>query len=181
MSAETLRVWTVGHSTRPLAELVALLKAHGIAQLADVRSIPRSRKNPQFNADTLPTALAAAGIDYLHCPALGGLRRPRKDSPNDGWRNESFRGFADYMQTAAFASALEELLALARAKPTAMMCAEALPWRCHRSLIADALTVRGVDVLHIGGSSRAAPHRLTPFAQVDGLRLSYPFALTARS
>lgn len=180
MPDERLHVWTVGHSTRPLAELIALLAAHGITRLVDVRTIPRSRKNPQFNADTLPTALAAAGIDYAHCKALGGFRHPRKDSPNDGWRNEAFRGYADYMQTEAFAHALDGLIERAREKPTALMCAEAVPWRCHRSLIADALTVRGVAVYHIASAHRADAHRLTPFARVEGARITYPFALASR-
>lgn len=178
MVHENMRVWTLGHSTRPLPELIALLAAHGIQRLADVRTIPRSRKNPQFNADALPAALAASGIEYRHLPGLGGLRHPRKDSKNDGWRNAGFRGYADYMQTDAFARALDELIQLARDKPTAIMCAESLPWRCHRSLIADALTVRGVAVYHILSAHQTDAHKLTPFARVEGTRITYPFALT---
>ncbi|MDE2150521.1 MAG: DUF488 domain-containing protein [Gammaproteobacteria bacterium] len=181
MPHEPRCVWTLGHSTRPLAEFVALFKSYDILRLADVRSIPRSRKNPQFNIDTLPAALAATGIEYMHFKDLGGLRHPRKDSPNDGWRNASFRGFADHMQTAIFAHALEGLIQLARLKPTAIMCAEAVPWRCHRSLIADTLTVRGVEVYHIVSAHKAELHRLTPFARVEETRITYPFALTGSS
>ena len=147
---------TVGHSIRPLEELIALLVAHGVGQLADVRTIPRSRRNPQFNCDTLPVALGAAGVAYVHLPGLGGLRKPHADSSSLGWRNASFRGYADYMQTPAFAENLEVLLSLAGRGPTAIMCAEAVPWRCHRSLIADALTARGVPVEHILAAARAA-------------------------
>ena len=165
---------TVGHSTRPVEEFVDLLKAHGIRRAVDVRTVPRSRRNPQFGIDVLPESLTAAGIDYVHMPSLGGLRHPRPDSTNTGWRNASFRGYADYMQTAEFEQALEELTALAREQPTAIMCAEAVPWRCHRSLIADALTIRGVTVKHIMSPTSAQPHRLTPFARMDGTRVTYP-------
>ena len=144
MSSRAL--YTIGHSTRTADALVELLRAHRIEMLVDVRTIPRSRHNPQFNRDALAQSLAAAGIDYAHHPALGGLRHPRKDSVNLGWRNASFRGYADYMQTAEFARALDALEALADARRTAIMCAEAVPWRCHRGLIADALTVRGRPV-----------------------------------
>lgn len=168
------RVYTVGHSTRPLGELIALLRAHGVARLVDVRTIPRSRRHPQFNREVLPEPLGAASIEYTHLAGLGGLRKPRADSINTAWRNAGFRGYADYMQTAEFAASLDRLLAVARGAPTTIMCAEAVPWRCHRSLIADALTVRGVDVRHIMSVGLAEPHALTAFARVEGLRITYP-------
>jgi uncharacterized protein (DUF488 family) len=170
-------VLTIGHSTRTLEEFIRLLQAHGVARVVDVRTIPRSRRNPQFNHETLPASLQAAGIGYTHLASLGGLRHTRADSPNQGWRNESFRGFADYMQTAEFETGLQALLALAAPEPperVALMCAEALPWRCHRSLIADALLVRGFHVEHIMSGARREEHALTPFAVVDGLRITYP-------
>ena len=170
-------VRTVEHSTRTLEELVALLREHGVTRLVDVRTVPRSRHNPQFNRDTLPDALQVAGISYLHLPGLGGLRHPRADSQNTAWRNDSFRGFADYMQTPQFSTSLEELIALARREPTVLMCAEAVPWRCHRSLIADALLARGIPVDHImepGGPGSARSHTLTAWARIDGNRVSYP-------
>jgi uncharacterized protein (DUF488 family) len=168
-------VWTVGHSTRALSELVALLHGHGVEVVADVRTLPRSRRHPHFNVDALPAPLAAAGLGYVHLPALGGLRHARRDSGNRGWRNPSFRGYADYMQTEPFAAALEALVALGRQRRVAIMCAEAVWWRCHRSLIADALVARGEPVLHIITASRAEPHRLRDFARVgkDG-RVTYP-------
>ena len=167
-------VFTVGHSTRPLAEFIALVKAYGIERIADIRTVPRSRHNPQFNADTLGPALADAGLAYEPLKALGGLRHTTKDSPNLGWRNESFRGFADYMQTAGFDAGLAELIAEARTAPTAIMCAEAVPWRCHRSLVSDALLARHIRVLEI--ISKAAPkeHELTSFARVRGTEVTYP-------
>lgn len=167
-------VFTIGHSTREPAELIHLLQAHGVTKIADVRSVPRSRHNPQFNRDTLPDALRTAGIGYVHLPGLGGLRHARADSPNLAWRNASFRGYADYMQTDAFAENLEQLIELARQEPIALMCAEAVPWRCHRSLIADALTVRGIPVEHIMSATHRQPHALTPWARVDGFRITYP-------
>jgi len=167
-------IWTIGHATRALDELVELLRAHGVTQLVDVRTIPRSRRNPQFNRETLPESLGAGGITYAHMPGLGGLRRPRPDSVNAGWRNQGFRGFADYMQTPEFAKNLEALVALSRRRPTAIMCAETVPWRCHRSLVADALTVRGIPVEHIVSTGGAAPHALTPWARVEGTTLTYP-------
>jgi uncharacterized protein (DUF488 family) len=165
---------TVGHSNRPAEDLIAMLQAHGARLLVDVRTVPRSRHNPQFNRETLPGTLAAAGIDYLHMPALGGLRRPRPDSINTAWRNASFRGYADYLQTPEFQAALEELIALDTARPTAIMCAEAVPWRCHRSLIADALLARNIPVLHIMSPAKSHPHKLTPFARVTATRVDYP-------
>lgn len=168
------RVYAVGHSTRTAEELVALLQAHGIRTLADIRTVPRSRTNPQFNVDAFPRTLARAGIDHAHLPRLGGLRRPRKDSPNAAWRNLSFRGYADYMLTEDFALGLEALRVLSRAGPVALMCAEALRWRCHRSLVADALWARGVEVRHILSATRTEAHRLTPFARVRGTQVLYP-------
>ena len=166
-------VSTIGHSTRSVEEFIAILKAHGIEQLIDIRTIPRSRRNPQFNRDALPETLAASGISYGHLPGLGGLRKPRPDSVNTAWRNDSFRGYADYMQTPEFDAALNHLIELANTTPTAIMCAEAVEWRCHRSLVADALSVRGIEVRHIHGAGAAKPHRTTPFAQIDGTRIVY--------
>jgi hypothetical protein len=167
-------VWTVGHSTRTLSNFIALLQAHGIRRLVDVRTIPRSRHNPQFNQDLLPEPLMQAKIQYLHCPGLGGLRHARPDSVNTAWRNASFRGYADYMQSAEFEAALEELMRLARSRRTAIMCAEAVPWRCHRSLIADALLVRGLHVEEIASETSTRPHTLTPWSRVVGERITYP-------
>ncbi len=171
------QVYTIGHSTRSQEELIELLTSHGVATLVDVRTIPRSRRNPQFNTDALAVWLPEIGIRYAHLPKLGGRRRGLGDaSPNTGWRNESFRGYADYMQTDEFAAGLEELRLLASAGPVALMCAEAVPWRCHRSLIADALLVRGVPSEDIQGPDRTLPNRLTPFACVDGDQVTYPGA-----
>lgn len=167
-------VFTVGHSTRSSEAFIALLKAHGVTSLADVRTVPRSRHNPQFNGDALAAALGANGIDYAHFPGLGGFRRPSADSPNAGWRNASFRGYADYMQTPAFAENLDALVTVAAQQPVAVMCAEAVPWRCHRSLIADALLVRGVRAEEIVSETKSQPHKLTSFARVDGVTLTYP-------
>jgi uncharacterized protein (DUF488 family) len=167
-------ILTVGHSTHPIGEFIEMLRAHGVKRLVDVRTVPRSRHNPQFNRDTLPAALRSARILYTHLPGLGGLRHARKDSPNTGWRNAGFRGYADYMQTPEFDRALAKLLALAKKKQVAILCAEAVPWRCHRSLIADALTVRGIQVEHITSRTHRQPHRLTPFAKVVGDRITYP-------
>lgn len=167
-------VYTVGHSTRPIEEFLALLAAHGVQRVVDVRTIPKSRRNPQFGQESLRASLATAGIRYTHMPELGGLRRARPDSPNAGWRNASFRGYADYMQTPEFAQALEALAALAAEERVAVMCAEAVPWRCHRSLIADALLVRGIASEDIASASKTAPHRLTPFARVSGTTITYP-------
>jgi uncharacterized protein (DUF488 family) len=170
------RVFTFGHSTRAWADGCAMLQAAGVRTLVDVRTIPRSRRNPQWSRENVAPALAGAGIDYVWMRALGGLRRPRPDSPNGGWRNDSFRGFADYMATPEFASALEALIGLAAGPgaPVCIMCAEAVPWRCHRSLIADALSVRGLEVLDIMDRGQLRPHRMTPFAVWDGEQLTYP-------
>jgi uncharacterized protein (DUF488 family) len=170
---------TIGHSTRPLETFIGLLRNFAVTLVADVRTVPRSRHNPQFNRETLPQELAAAGIGYVHLPGLGGLRRARPDSPNQGWRSPAFRGFADYMQTPEFEKSLLLLMELAREQRTTVMCAEAVPWRCHRSLIADALSGRGVRVEHIMGPDKAQPHRLTPFARLEGTRLTYPPPETA--
>ncbi len=167
-------ICTIGHSTRSIEELVRILRAHGVERLADVRTIPRSRRVPQFNAEALPKTLAAAGIEYVHLKQLGGLRRPRKDSRNLAWRNDSFRGYADYMETPEFEAALGDLLRLAGEKRTAIMCAEAVYWRCHRSLLADALLCRDVPVLHIFDEKKVEPHRLTRFARIENGRPTYP-------
>lgn len=168
-------VLTIGHSTRSLEGFIALLKAHSATRLVDVRTVPRSRKNPQFNRDTLPGALLLAGIGYTHAAGLGGFRPATLQSANLGWRNASFRGYADYMQTAEFAENLEGLMALVGEQRVTLMCAEAVPWRCHRSLIADALTVRGIRVEEIVGETRRRVLTLTSFARVDGTKLFYPF------
>jgi uncharacterized protein (DUF488 family) len=165
---------TIGHSNRSIEEFLGILTGHGVELLVDVRTIPRSRYNPQFNLETLPGSLTAAGIEHLHVPGLGGLRHPRKDSTNTGWRNDSFRGYADYMQTAEFEQNLRDLLALEAGRRVAIMCAEAVPWRCHRSLIADALTARGIPVFHLMSATKADPHKLTSFARVADGRVSYP-------
>ncbi len=168
------RIYTIGHSTRTFEDLVTLLRAFDVAILADVRTIPRSRHNPQFNRGALGAALRRRRLRYAHLPELGGLRRPRKDSPNGAWRNASFRGFADYMLTEDFEAGLAKLREIAATGTVAIMCAEAVPWRCHRSLIADALIARGARVEHISSATRATPHRLTPFARVEGRRVTYP-------
>lgn len=170
---EGARIWTIGHSTRALDELILLLRGAKVAVLADIRTIPRSRHNPQFGQDALRVTLPSHGVRYVHLPALGGLRHARPDSPNAGWRNASFRGFADYMLTPDFENGLVGLRPLV-AEGVALMCAEAVPWRCHRSLIADALTVRGATVVHILGPGSLRPHHLTPFARVQGTRVTYP-------
>jgi uncharacterized protein (DUF488 family) len=167
-------IFTVGHSTLPIDRFIGLLNIYGIRNLADVRTVPRSRHNPQFNADTLASSLAAEHIEYTPMPALGGLRPQRKDSPNAGWRNKSFRAYADYMQTGEFQEAVEHLVKMGRQTRTAIMCAEAVPWRCHRSLVADALNARGVPVAEILSDTSWRMHKLTPFARVDGTAVTYP-------
>jgi uncharacterized protein (DUF488 family) len=167
-------VFTVGHSTLPIERFLALLAAYDIERLADVRTVPRSRRNPQFNAEALSDSLRTAGISYVPFRELGGLRKPRPDSPNSGWRNESFRGYADYMQTPGFAAGLARLVELAGEQRTAIMCAEAVPWRCHRSLVADALAVRGIGVVEILSETSYRDHALTPFARVSGTTVTYP-------
>jgi uncharacterized protein (DUF488 family) len=174
-------IFTVGHSTRSIDELVAILRAHGVERLVDVRTIPRSRHNPQFNRETLSKALRNRRLGYRHMKALGGLRHACPDSINTGWRNASFRGYADYMQTPAFGEALEKLLRLAEEKPTCLMCAEAVPWRCHRSLIADALAVRGCEVRDLMSATSARPHVLSAMARVHGQQVTYPAEASPRS
>jgi uncharacterized protein (DUF488 family) len=176
-----IAVSTIGHSTHSIEEFIRMLEGHRVRQLVDVRTIPKSRHNPQFNRENLPASLHLAGIGYVHMPGLGGLRHPRKDSMNTGWRNASFRGYADYMQTPEFGENLDHLIQLAREAPSAIMCAEAVPWRCHRSLIADALVVRGLPVMEIMNVTKSQPHTLTPFAKVVGQRVTYPSQATPQS
>jgi uncharacterized protein (DUF488 family) len=170
----SLRIMTIGHSTHTIEEFIHLLQAQGVTCVADVRTVPRSRHNPQFNKDSLPRSLKEAGLGYVHLPGLGGLRHAQVDSPNRGWRNASFQAYADYMQTPQFAESLEELIGLANRDRIAVMCAEALPWRCHRSLIADALLVRGIRTEHIMSATHRQVHTLTPFADVRGSAITYP-------
>jgi uncharacterized protein (DUF488 family) len=169
-------LYTIGHSTRTMEQFIALLRAHDIQMVVDVRTIPKSRHNPQFGQDLLSPALHEAGIEYTQLAKLGGLRRAARDSINTGWQNSSFRGYADYMATGEFEEGLEELKAMAQKKRVAILCAEAVPWRCHRSLIADALTIQGWQVLHIQSRKTARPHELTPFLKVDNGRIIYPEA-----
>jgi uncharacterized protein (DUF488 family) len=170
-------LFTIGHSTRSFAEFVDLLKAHGVTAVADVRTVPRSRRHPHFAQDALAQALPAVGIAYRHFPALGGLRRPRRDSRNGAWRHPSFRGYADHMSSPAFVAALDALLAWGREEVVAIMCAEARWWQCHRQLIADAIVARTVEVRHIMSKTDAPRHELTSFARVDGDTVSYPALL----
>ena len=172
-------VLTIGHSTRPLKEFIALLTAHSVCKLIDVRTVPRSRYNPQFNRDTLPIALEGAGIGYAHAPGLGGFRHTHPGSLNAGWRNVSFRGYADYMQTPEFAQNLADVIEQAKHQRIVLMCAEAVPWRCHRSLIADALVVRGIVAQEILSATRLQEHALTAFARVDGSEITYPPPVSA--
>ncbi len=180
-SAKGLTVLTVGHSTRTWKDFLDLLRAHRVKRVVDIRSIPRSRHNPQFNRDILSRKLRAARIGYVQLRKLGGLRRARRDSPNMGWHNASFRGFADYMQTPEFDAGLQRLIKLARQKRTALMCAEAVPWRCHRSLVADALTVRGIHVGHIMNEKTSRTHTLIPFGRVRGTCITYPLSKASRA
>lgn len=174
MDDQFFTVYTVGHSTRPIEEFLDLLRSYGIEVLADIRTIPKSRRNPQFGQEALERSLAERGIAYRYILALGGRRRASPDSINTAWRNESFRGYADYMQTREFTEGVDTLIALARERPTAMMCAEAVPWRCHRSLVGDALLVRGIAVIDILSPADSRPHTLTPWAKVDGTAITYP-------
>jgi len=167
-------ILTIGHSTHPIDKFIELLRQHGVERLVDIRTIPRSRHNPQFNSEALAKSLGHEGIGYAHLKELGGLRHPRRDSINMGWRNASFRGYADYMQTAEFEQALQQLLELCAEKRCAVMCAEAVPWRCHRSLVADALVARGIAVEHILSGSRRDVHSLTPFGRIENGRVVYP-------
>lgn len=161
-------VCIIGHSNRTIEDFIELLRRNGIACLLDIRTVPKSRHYPQFGQDQLAASLADAGIEYRY------LRRPHDDSSNTGWRNQSFRGYADYMQTDEFAANVDAVIEIGRLKPCALMCAEAVPWRCHRSLVADALLVRGVPVDDIIDARGRRPHKLTPFASVEGLRITYP-------
>lgn len=167
-------IYSIGHSTRTIEEFLELLRAHGIEEVVDIRTIPKSRRHPQFGQDELATALKQAGIGYTHISKLGGLRHTTKDSENTGWQNTSFRGYADYMATNEFQEGLRALEEIAEQRRTAMLCAEAVPWRCHRSLVADALTVQGWNVLHIQSKKTANPHKLTPFLQLCNGKLVYP-------
>ena len=169
-----LVVLTIGHSTRSIEEFIRLLKAHSIERLVDVRTVPRSRHNPQFSRDQLSPALHRSRIHYRYMPGLGGFRHARRDSTNTGWHNASFRGFADYMQTPEFRESLDDLIELAKHERLAVMCAEAVPWRCHRSLIADSLLGEGIEVREISDANRTRLHTLTPWAQVNGTQVSYP-------
>jgi uncharacterized protein (DUF488 family) len=167
-------VFTIGHSTRAIAAFIRVLKAHGIQRVIDVRTLPRSRHNPQFSRGRLSAALHNSRIHYRHLPGLGGLRRARPNSTNTAWRNASFRGYADYMQTSEFADSLDRCIALAKHECVVLMCAEAVPWRCHRSLIADALLARGIEVREIANAVRTRAHTLTPWARVEGTHVTYP-------
>jgi uncharacterized protein (DUF488 family) len=169
-----LVVFTIGHSTRAIEDFIRLLKAHRVQRVIDVRRIPRSRHNPQFDRHQLSPALHRARIHYRHMPGLGGLRHARRDSTNTGWRNASFRGYADYMQTSTFRESLDRCIELANRERVVLMCAEAVPWRCHRSLIADALLVRGIQAREITSGVRTRPHSLTSWARVDGTHVTYP-------
>ena len=167
-------IHTVGHSNRTLDAFLDLLRAHGVEQIADVRMIPHSRRHPQFAQAALAASLAGHGMAYRHFPGLGGRRTPGRDSRNTAWRHPAFRGYADYMQTAPFRESLDALLAVIGAQRTAVMCAEAVWWQCHRRLLADALLVRGVPVLHILSPAPAKPHELSQFARPDGDTVTYP-------
>jgi len=173
-TAISLVIMTIGHSTRPIDEFVHLLKSHGVERLVDVRTVPRSRHNPQFNRNQLSPSLHSARLHYTYMAGLGGFRHPASDSKNLGWRNASFRGYADYMQTPEFQKYLDALIGLAGQEKVAIMCAEAVPWRCHRSLIADALLVRGIEVREITSPTGTRVHSLTRFAQVTGTQILYP-------
>lgn len=174
MTEHANSIFAIGHSTRPIEQFIALLAAHDIHTLADIRTVPKSRHNPQFSQDALAVELPAAGVRYVQLRGLGGLRRPMPNSPNGGWENSSFRGYADYMQTPEFEAALEELIRLSGEGNVAMMCAEGNPFRCHRRLVADALVARGIPVYHILSRKTARPHVLTPFAHVQDGRVTYP-------
>jgi uncharacterized protein (DUF488 family) len=167
-------IYTIGHSTRPIEEFIALLTAYGITRLGDIRTVPRSRRHPHFSIDALSKSLPASGVAYRHVPGLGGLRKPRADSSNTGWRHAGFRGYADYMQTAAFQEALAEFVEFCAGGRGVMMCAEAVWWRCHRQLVADALVARDVDVRHIMSPTSAPPHTMTRFSRVVDGHVTYP-------
>ena len=170
----TTRVFTIGHSTHPAEDFLRMLESNGVESVIDVRTVPGSRHNPQYGEKELEAWLPDSGISYGRMKELGGLRRTTKNSVNGGWRNASFRGFADYMQTPEFAAGVQELIAAAETQRVAIMCAEAVPWRCHRSLIGDALLVRGVPVFDIMSATSTKEHLLTSFAKVEGTRVWYP-------
>jgi len=176
-----MTVLTIGHSTRATAEFIRLLEAHGVERVIDVRRIPQSAHNPQFGRERLARALRRSGIHYRHMPGLGGRRHARRDSINTAWRNASFRGYADYMQTETFRKTLDRCISLARREQVALMCAEAVPWRCHRSLIADALAARGIAVREIVSGARTRAHAVTPWAVVNGTQVTYPAAMSNES
>lgn len=169
-----MTIYTIGHSTHPIDDFIELLKSYSVAQLVDIRTVPGSRHNPQFGQKELERSLKSAGIKYLYMKSLGGLRHGNKDSINLGWRNQSFRSYADYMQTDEFKTAVEELIDVSKTTATVIMCAEAVPWRCHRSLVSDALLVRGIDVLNIMSKTSAPKHTLTSFANTKGTDITYP-------
>ena len=173
-AAESRVIFTIGHSTRTLEEFVEILKAYSVNLLVDVRTVPRSRHNPQFNKEPLPASLKQDGIRYVHMPEIGGLRHPKRDSINLAWKNSGFRGYADYMQTQEFTDNLLKIVALARENCLALMCAEALPWKCHRNLLSDALVVRHLKVEHIISKDSTINHQLTEFAHVEGTKITYP-------
>jgi uncharacterized protein (DUF488 family) len=174
MQGKQPAIYTIGHSTHKIEEFIAMLRAHGIKQLVDIRSLPVSHYNPQFNIDALKAPLAAETISYLHMKSLGGLRKARADSINTGFRDGGFRGYADYMQTPEFATALSELITKSRARRTVIMCAEAKPTQCHRSLVSDALAVRDIPAVHIFSEAKTQPHTLTDFAEIAGEQITYP-------
>lgn len=174
MKKDSFVIFTIGHGTRSTDDLIGLLEAYGVEQVVDVRTVPRSRHNPQFNKDVLPKSLMKVSRGYIHIKGLGGLRHSKRDSVNMAWQNASFRGFADYMQTEEFRENIESLIKLAQQKKTALMCAESVPWRCHRSLIADALLVRDIQVKHIVSQQTCNDHKLTPWAKVKDVQVTYP-------
>lgn len=169
-----MTVYTIGHSTRSIESFIRILRTHAIENAVDIRTLAKSGHNPQYNGVLLQRSLKNEDMEYIHCPGLGGLRHTAKASVNTGWRNASFRGYADYMQTPQFEENLTRLIDIAREKKTVILCAEAVPWRCHRSLVADALSVRGVTVLHLLGETGVRPHALTPFAEIHGTKITYP-------
>jgi uncharacterized protein (DUF488 family) len=173
-SSEPTMILTIGHSTRTLAEFIDLLEVYKVTLLVDVRTVPHSRHNPQFNKETLPGNLKPYGIKHIHMPEIGGLRHPKHDSVNMAWKNSGFRGYADYMQTQEFTDNLLKIVSLARENRLALMCAEALPWSCHRSLISDALVVRHIKVEHIISKNSTINHQLTEFAHIEGIKITYP-------
>lgn len=174
MKKSTMKIFSIGHSTREIQDFLRILQKYEIRALADLRTVPRSRRNPQFNADVLSLSLKEIGIDYAKIPSLGGLRKPRADSLNRGWRNESFLGYADHMQTLDFQQGLDQLITPGQKVQSVMMCAEAVPWRCHRSLVGDALLIRGIEVIDIFDARQSRPHTLTKFAKVESFTITYP-------